>query len=296
MDRSSSRLEQIRARLELPTVRRASGLLDGRHRSIFSGHGQDFDDQVEYHPGDDVKDIDWKSSARAGHPIIRRFVRESNLSTVLAFDTGVSMAATSASGLSKKNVAMFAADIIAYVARARGDLVALVAGDSERMVQRPARHGTAHLESVLSLVEEALTLEAPPSDVGRVMDRVLTGFPQRSLVVLITDEARPGPEHEDSLRRLRTRHEVLVVRVGDALPTAAGIGPTADVDGWERLPAFVREDRILAAQVDHAAASRATAATRLLDRRGVHHVVASSEDEVVGALLDLLGRSRRVRR
>ncbi|MGC5614867.1 DUF58 domain-containing protein [Georgenia sp. Z1491] len=296
MDRSSSRLEQIRARLELPTVRRASGLLDGRHRSIFSGHGQDFDDQVEYHPGDDVKDIDWKSSARAGHPIIRRFVRESNLSTVLAFDTGVSMAATSASGISKKDVAMFAADIIAYVARARGDLVALVAGDAERMVQRPARHGTAHLESVLGIVDDALTLEAPHSDVGRVMDRVLTGFPQRCLVVLITDEARPGPEHEDSLRRLRTRHEVLVVRVGDAMPTAQGIGPTADVDGWERLPAFVRDDHVLAAQVDQAAASRATSATRLLDRRGVHHVVASSEDEVVGALLDLLGRSRRVRR
>lgn len=296
MAQSSSRLEQIRARLELPTVRRASGLLDGRHRSIFSGHGQDFDDQVEYRPGDDVKDIDWKSSARAGQPIIRRFVRESTLSTVLAFDTGVSMAATSASGASKKDVAMFAADIIAYVARARGDLVALVAGDSERMLHRPARHGTAHLESLLGLVDDALTLAAPPSDLGRVMDHVLTGFMQRCLVIVITDEARPGPEHEDSLRRLRTRHEVLVVRVGDALPTAHGIGPTADVDGWDQLPAYMRADRELAAQANAAAASRSTAATRLLDRRGVHHVRASSEDEVVGALLDLLGRSRRVRR
>jgi uncharacterized protein (DUF58 family) len=296
MPAAVSRLEQIRARLELPTIRRASGLLDGRHRSIFSGHGQDFDDQVEYHPGDDVSDIDWKSSARAGVPIIRRFVRESNLSTILAFDTGVSMVATSASGSSKKDVAMFAADLIAYVARARGDLVGLVAGDSERMEQRPARHGTAHLEAILSLVDDLLTLDAPRSDVGRVMDRVLTGFVSRSLVILITDEVRPGPEHEDSLRRLRTRHEVLVVRVGDALPTAPGLGPSADVEEWHRLPAFLRSDEILANQANQAAARRATDATDLLRRRGVHHVHASSEDQVVSALLDLLGRARRAAR
>src|SRR5690625_7158420 len=73
---SASRLAKIRARLDLPTVRRASGLLGGHHRSIFTGHGQDFDDMVEYHPGDDVGDIDWKASARTGHPVIRRFVHE----------------------------------------------------------------------------------------------------------------------------------------------------------------------------------------------------------------------------
>src|SRR5690606_41237160 len=95
---SASRLGKIRARLALPTVRRASGLLDGQHRSIFTGNGQDFDDMVEYHPGDDVGDIDWQASARTGHPVIRRSVHESNLAMVLAVDTGRSMAATAPRG------------------------------------------------------------------------------------------------------------------------------------------------------------------------------------------------------
>ena len=81
---SISRLAALRARIELPLVRGASGLLEGRHRSIFSGHGQDFDELVEYRPGDDPKDIDWKTSARAGHPVIKRFQKETNLSMVLA--------------------------------------------------------------------------------------------------------------------------------------------------------------------------------------------------------------------
>ena len=59
-----SRLAQVRARLDLPVARRASGLLEGRHRSVFKGHGQDFDDLHLYAPGEDVGDIDWKSSAR----------------------------------------------------------------------------------------------------------------------------------------------------------------------------------------------------------------------------------------
>src|SRR5699024_12855658 len=102
---SASRLAKVRARLDLPTVRRASGLLDGRHRSIFTGHGQAFDDMVEYHPGDDVGDIDWKASARTGYPIIRRFVHESNLAMVLAVDTGRPMAATAPSGARKQHIA-----------------------------------------------------------------------------------------------------------------------------------------------------------------------------------------------
>ncbi len=96
-----SRLAQVRARLDLPVARRASGLLEGRHRSVFKGHGQDFDDLHLYAPGEDVGDIDWKSSARAGLPIIRRFVRESNLNLVLVVDTGRTMGATAPRGAAR---------------------------------------------------------------------------------------------------------------------------------------------------------------------------------------------------
>jgi len=296
MSTSTSRLAKVRARLDLPTVRRAAGLLEGRHRSIFTGHGQDFDDQVEYRPGDDIGDIDWKSSARAGHPIIRRFVRESNLSMVVAVDTGRNMAAAAPSGEPKSKVAMFAADVVAYLARSRGDLVALVAGDAERMIQLPGRSGTAHLELLLRTVEAALSLDAPPSDLGRVLDRVLTWFTRRSLIVVITDDARPGPEHEDALRRLRTRHEVMVIAVADALPTARGIGPTADVDGAAPLPAFLRDDEELHAEAVAAVEARKAAARAVLRRRGIESVTVTSEDDLVDRLIDLLGRQRRVAR
>ena len=48
------------------------GLLDGQYTAMTSGRSLDFDDLRSYVPGDDVKDIDWKSSARAGEDLAKR--------------------------------------------------------------------------------------------------------------------------------------------------------------------------------------------------------------------------------
>lgn len=293
--RSTSRLEKIRARLDLPTVRRASGLLEGRHRSIYSGHGQDFDEMALYQFGDDVGDIDWKASASNAIPVIRRFVRDSNLAMVLALDTGRNMATTAPDGRPKSDIAMFAAEVVCFLARARGDTVAMVAGDAGRIQQIPARGGNLHMEMLLRRYETMLGLDAPASDVRRLLDRVLTWFPRRSLVVLITDEARPGPDDELSIKRLRTRHEVMVFRVGDALPTDDSDLPIQDVDTPLAVPEYLRSRKDLAAEAAEVAERRRQEVEAMLRRQGVEGVTANSEDELVDRMIELLRRQKRVR-
>lgn len=291
----AARLAHLRARLELPVVRHAVGLLDGRHRSVRHGHGQDFDDLSLYSPGDDVGDIDWKSSARAGIPVLKRFVRQTNLAMVLAIDTGRTMAATSAGGEPKGDVAVTAATLIAYLARDRGDRVALVAADAGRLVQQPARSGTAHLEVLLRQMHRSFSPHAPEPDLPRLLAR-LRGFHRRSLVVLVTDEANPAPEHHDALRVIRTRHEVVVVSVADADPLADVPGDVRDVqDGWG-VPAALRGRPELREAAAAARAERAAARAAMLRRLEVHDVVVRSSEDTVPALIDLLRRSRRARR
>lgn len=292
---STSRLAKVRARLDLPTVRRASGMLEGRHRSIYSGHGQDFDEMALYQVGDDVSDIDWKATASTGHPVIRRFVRDSNLAMVIAIDTGRNMAATAPDGSTKSDLALFAAEVICYLARNRGDTVALVAGDEERVVQVPARGGSAHMEMLLRRIEAMFDLTSPPSDLNRVFDRVLTWFNRRSLIVVITDEARPEPEHELGLKRLRTRHEVMVIQIGDRLPTDDPREVIDDVDGHLEIPEFLRSRQDLVEEATEFAMRRRQDAAALLRRRGIESVTASSEDQLIDALLDILRRQKRVR-
>ncbi|WP_125775488.1 DUF58 domain-containing protein [Antribacter gilvus] len=294
-----SRLSQVRARLDLPVARRATGLLEGRHRSIYKGHGQDFDDLHLYSPGEDVGDIDWKSSARAGIPVVRRFVSESNLNLVLIVDTGRSMTATAPSGEPKHEVAAFCCALVAYLARDRGDRVALVAGDAERLEQLPPRASTQDLETLLRLLSRMWTTDdpaaAPANDLARLLDRALHAFTRRSLMVVVTDEARPAPEHEPLLRRLRVRHEVMALQVADLSP-AGTAAPVADVDGTLFLPPFLASrPEIARAAADEVARRRAEVAATLR-RRQVESTVVDGTDDVVHRFVELLGRQKRAGR
>lgn len=312
-----SRLARVRGRLTLPTLRRATGLLDGRHQSVFLGHGQDFDDLSLYRPGDDVTDIDWKASARIGQPVIKRYQREANLPLVLAVDTGRTMAAQTPAGLDKRELALAVAEIFAYLARLRGDPVALVATDAARVVSRPPRAGSEHAETLLNLLErhfadltgsapgapadgradaDPLASGAPASDLATLLDRISTWHRRRSLVVLITDTAHPDPVLVpgvvDLLRRLSTQHELIVVQIEDDDPLAPGRGRARDVEMPAEVPAFLREDDVLVARLGQQVLARRAAVTGALDARRIEHVAVVDDDSLVDRIADLLARQR----
>ena len=309
--RGASRLARVRGRLELPTLRRATGLLDGRHRSVFIGHGQDFDDLSPYRPGDDVTDIDWKSSARAGQPVIKRYQRESNLPLILAVDTGRTMAAQAPDGDDKRALALAVAEIFGYLARMRGDPVSLVAGDAGRVVDRPARSGAEHAEMLLALLarrldalttggtgQERLAAGAPASRLSAVLERVSTWHRRRSLVVLITDtshpDARTDPAVVDWLRRLSAQHELIAIQVADDVALAPGRGRRRDIELAGEVPAFLREDKALAARLDAQEKARRSRVASLLDSRRIEHVTITSEAVMMDQIAELLARQRLV--
>ncbi len=318
----ASRLTQIRARLQLPAVRRATGLLEGRHRSVYKGHGQDFDDLHQYSPGDDVGDIDWLASARAGSPVVKRYVATSNITLLLVVDTGRHMAATAASGEPKAEVATFAATVLAHLGQVRGDRVALMAGDAGRLTRMPARAGSGHLELLLRAVERSFDPDAPAGDLTRLLDQVLRTTPRRSLVAVVTDEARPAEADTRALARLRTRHEVMVIQVADADPFATALTDGApgrlagassalargravngvssrdarDIETGRSLPAFLRGRRKLHAAVQVAREERHAATVARMRSLGIESVVVEGTDDTVDEIVAMLGRLRRAGR
>ena len=307
--RRGARIERLRAALSLPTLRRATGLLYGRHKSVFVGRGQDFDDMSFYRPGDDISDIDWKSSARLGQPVIKRYQRESMMSLVLAVDTGRTMAAMAPSGEDKRDLALGVAEVFAYLARMRGDSVALVAGDAGRTISRPARSGAKHVETLLTLLARTfedldapvdgapdgvfeLAPGAPASSLPRLMERVSTWHRRRSLVVLITDTAHPGPDAAIWLRRLSIQHEVIVVQIEDDDPLRPDSGRGRDIDLPFEIPAFLRSDAHLAAQAGLVREQWRSTVEQVLDARHVEYGVVSSEETLIDDIAELLQRER----
>src|SRR6266851_9791328 len=82
-------IRQIR-RLQLRARRAVEDLLGGEYHSVFKGMGIVFEEVREYQPGDDIRTIDWNVTARMGHPFIKRFIEERELTVMLLVDCSAS--------------------------------------------------------------------------------------------------------------------------------------------------------------------------------------------------------------
>lgn len=296
---SGSLLTRVAARVELTTGMRAQGLIQGRGRSRFKGSGEDFDDLRFYQAGDKISDIDWKATARTGEPLIRQFneARARHLSIVA--DTSAAMAATAADGGSKRDAMVTAAGIICYLAQQSGDMVALVAGDSSSPVQLPARASDGHLELLLQTIQAKTTLDSgkQPGHSGWLMNRALRVVTRPTLMTIITDDAHPALEDEAALRRLRTRHDIMVIRIADADPLRPEVMDRDVVDVRTRHASAetTRTSAKVARDVHAFRLARSQAITAMLARHGMSSVTTAGDSTVVQDVVRML-RGREFRR
>lgn len=293
----SREIHALSTRIQLPVMRKLLSIMDGQHSALRQGRGWEFMDLAPYQPGDDVREIDWAATARAGSPIIKRHEATANLQVMLVVDTGREMGALAPSGETKEDIALTACEAIAWLSVARGDQIGLVAGDAERVRFMPARSGNAHAETIMRRIEEDITLSSPHSDVPKLLARARTVTRRRSLIVIVTDATQPEPTRlsDDLIKSLSVRHQVMVVSVQDIDPTSLEEG-TNVVDVTEGpLPDFLLRDSQLAGEAANLVAMRRQAVVQMLDNRGVIRVDVGSSEDVPRALMRALERGAHVR-
>src|ERR1700736_3380417 len=148
-------IRQVR-RLQLRARRAVEDILGGEYHSVFKGMGIAFEEVREYQPGDDIRTIDWNVTARMGHPFIKRFVEERELTVMLMVDcSGSNQFGTRVQP--KREVAAELAAILAFSAIANNDRVGLIAFTDQVEKFVPPRKGTRH---VLRLIRDVLFFQA----------------------------------------------------------------------------------------------------------------------------------------
>jgi len=294
---AASLLTRVKARVDLHTSNRARGLIQGRGRSLFKGGGEDFDDLKYYQPGDKISDIDWKATARSGEPLIRRFNEERVRHLSIVADTSSAMAATAGDGSSKRDAMILAAGMICYLAQQNGDLVGLVAGSEDRPLQLPSRSSDGHLELLLRTAQQATTTASPAPDSAWLLQRAFRVTSRSTLMTIITDEAHPVVEDFTLLRRLTTRHDVIVVRIADADPLQSGAldHDVVDVASPREIGGLVRTSARVQQDVAAYRRARREGIEEMLDRLHISHMLTQGESTVVDDMIALL-RSREYRR
>jgi len=278
--------------------RRVLGALDGQYVSLSRGRSMDFDDLRAYVSGDEVKDIDWKATARFGSPLVRNYSANRQHELVLLVDTGLTMAARSTSGEPKSELAILVAGILGYLAIRHGDRVSLAHGDTEGTHRMPSVGTEGELERLLRRINSSIAPTGPRSDLVGLLSDALRVIRRRSIVVVIADDTPMTPELEDAARRLNARHELLWCTIGDA-DLVRGLGaksPLIDIaDEWD-IPGFVFGNERLQAEFDAAEAAVVAARADVLESLRISHVRVDSSAGAVAALLVMLGRRAHARR
>jgi uncharacterized protein (DUF58 family) len=293
-------LTRVKARLSIHAHRKVRGLLEGEYAAIQIGRGIDFQDLREYVRGDDVKDLDWKASARTRTLLVKRYVAERRHTVLLCVSTGRSMAAMNDARHSKRELAVFVAGVMGYLATRHKDMVGLVHGDAERQHVRPPDTGELHLERLLATVHDAISPDGPPGDLAAVLRYAARAIRRRTILVVVSDEPAISEDMADALRRLTAQHEVLFFTIGDLDPTAAGtpgghLRHLVDVDARSAVPDWLRDDRRLAAEYAALVRAEEDGLRRGLEQLGVVHERVHDSDSAITAVFRLLERHRHAR-
>lgn len=273
--------------------RKARGMLDGEYGSVFRGRSLDFDDLRAYVPGDEVRDIDWKASARHGSPLIKRYVAVRRQTLMLIADTGRNMAAESRDGEPKKDIAVMALGVIGYLAHRHGDVVGLVCGDVHGSRTLPAKAGVAHLERLLQEVDSGTSLGSGPSRLQEQLHHVARTVKGRKLLFVVTDELAEDPGLEQLLRRLRAQHEILWLTIRDAELAGGGAADSFSVADASPLLDRIARSPAVASAYATATAERESGRHAMLRSVGISEGHVANSHDVMTELFALLERHRR---
>jgi uncharacterized protein (DUF58 family) len=243
-----SNIAKVQKKMSIYAKRRVRTVFFGNYGSVFKGRGMDFDDIRPYMYGDDVKDIDWKASARSRSPMIRRYVAIRKHNIMIIADSGRDMAALAPSGETKSAIATFCASVIAYIALKNDDLVAMTFGNSNGNTRFPLKEGQKHIENFLNKYEKSISLESSSSNINALLTYVSKNFRERMFLIIITDVAGAAGVSMEILRHLRVRHEQMCIMIEDSALTNPAIkdGDVRDISENLRLSQFMRKNKKLA--------------------------------------------------
>ncbi len=276
----------------------ARSALQGRHRARIRGRGLDFEELRNYLPGDDVRAIDWKVTARAGSPYVRVYNEERDRPTLIVVDQRMSMFFGTVENTKSVTAAETAA-VAAHRVIAQGDrLGGIVFGDQSIEELRPGRGATAltRFLSVLANANQRLRADASkvqPLKMNAVLRATAKLATRDHLVIVISDFDAADAETERHLGSIAQHNDVVLALVTD--PTADRLpeqGAVTGTDGQKqaRLDMSMGEVRTGVLSV---AADRTELVKSWQRKMKLSVLPLSTAHETIGQIVALLGGVRR---
>lgn len=282
-------------RIRLYTSRLVDERISGEYHSIFRGRGIEFDEVRDYVPGDDIRSIDWNVTARMGHPFVKRYCEERELTVLFLVDISGSMAFGSGPR-SKAERAAELSCLLALTAIRNQDKVGLTLFGDEICKHLPARKGRT---AVMRLVREMLAAEETRqgTDLGgalRFFNRVQK---RKAVVFLISDFLDDHDERE--LRVTAQRHDLIACRIVDPRETELANAGIIEIENPEtgELIELDTASREVSRHFADDAARRSESRRRMFSRLGIDYIEIMTDHPYIDDVRRLFRiRQKRARR
>lgn len=203
-------LKKVR-QIEIRTKGLVNQVFSGEYHSVFKGRGMEFSEVREYQIGDDIRNIDWNVTARFGHPFIKIFEEERELTVILLVDLSGSLAFGSFDS-TKQQIAAELSAILAFSALKNNDKVGLILFTDKVEKFIPPKKSKSH---TLRIIREVLSFE--PSGKGTCLRTALEfmnrAIKKRSIVFLLSDFNDSG--YEKILGAVGKKHDLVGIVLSD---------------------------------------------------------------------------------
>lgn len=276
----------------LARSRRSPALRSGGHVSRWRGRGVDFRESRIYQPGDEIRHMDWRVTARSGRPHTKLFEEEREQGLLLALDCNPGMRFGTRMRFKSVQAARAAA-LLGWMASASGDRVgALAFGGGVDGEVKPAGGRRGVLRVLRAIRDWDAAADASRQEpLSRALSRVRRLLRPGMRLVLLTDGFSTDAESGLLLPQIAGRHEIAVVVLRDALELSAPPpGRYALHLGTEKRIVDFADGKVRQAWSERFAASRETLRTACA-KLGIRTLELDGHADLRRALGPLLARN-----
>jgi uncharacterized protein (DUF58 family) len=277
-----------------------SSILSGRYASRLRGRGLNFEEIRRYQPGDDIRTMDWKVTARTRSPHVRVYTEEKDRAVVLIVDQRINMFFGTRDKLKSVTAAELAA-LGAWRAVDVGDRVgAVVFNDTEIVDIRPQRSQQTVMSILGTIVRMNHALQADaqaesnPDMLNRALEKALQLVPHDALVVMISDYFGVDERTERLTAQMAEHNDVLALLVHDPIRLQPAEQRVTVSDGLLQMEIDFADKGVREKLAENYYEEQQYI-THFLNKLAAPLLMVSNEGDVVNQVRRLLGVPGRVR-
>jgi len=232
-------INRIKANIAIYSNKKTNNILEGTYKSVYKGKSMNFENLREYVINDDVKDIDWKASSRSGSLLVKQYIAEKKHNIMLIMDTGIKMSGFANQEEIKKDLALYSAGTVGYLAIKNGDYIGMMYNKNNSINYKPFKYDLYSLELYLNEYEKDANQENS-NNLNDTLRFLYKNIRKKMIIFVVTDLKGLEEIENKLLKELMSIHDILFININDISFSENNL---YDLETSSYIPSFLSKDK-----------------------------------------------------